>query len=421
MFPTFASAITPVLIDAITPNVLFPIMSERGVAYFPATANTIIQGVNAGTEASTTAQTTLLQSYIRDMNSVATQNSHTEVKATIEAAKEKMIADTNLKVKDDQQALAKAATPAPATCSIRTDSANFGVIAAASRVELAALNSSTARKMHYGARAQGGSSSSVALMQLHESMYCDPATSKTCPIGSKPALDGTSNPRPLIDADKRVSSLLQGANNSSDDKGQGQDVMTYTRPQLEAAKAYVDNVTIGAVTPRQISASEAATPAGKVYLAKQLEYEAVLDASRAGLDEIIVSRTPIYGSSDLTKNMVQNASKKSGEYIKTELAKIKNRTGSGDISTADLMRIEVGRRSGNVGWMEEMQSTLSPQALQKEQIYLLALIAKMMYAQRMNEERMTVMQSIQASDMIRTRLVPELQRIDKSVIANSGQ
>lgn len=298
-------------------------------------------------------------------------------------------------------------TPAANTCITRTMAAAAEAVGAANKVAQADMLKKFERKMHGGARASGGSASAAAKVEDH-TPYCNKETDNAC--------ESNASDPDMLDADKKVESILYGAGNAEKASG----VLTYTEKQKKAAESAKDNIMSGAETPRMLSKAEANTPAGVLYRAKSIEYETLLSAAHEPILAVLASRSSTPESSQITAVMRKNVDGDSGKWVIAELDKIRSKTGKNEISSADLLRIEIGRRVDNPGWMKDIQAANNSTTLMRELVFMQALSLKMQYAAYLSGESKAILDGSQAANNVRQRLLPELKALERSTMTNAA-
>jgi len=320
----------------------------------------------------------------------------------------------NLKKAEDASAVAKNAQPSPLTCaSMTTAVASTSIMSVGQSANNSVIESKHASRANRGYRRAGGVAAAVDVLTEHNK-YCakgDPTCTPDKAYLNKKAAPGAP-PGSLEDADKNVKTLLSGAGND------GVDILTYTPEQVDAALAFITNVKEGSLTPRRLNQSESETPAGRIYNAKLIEYDAIKSASSYSLDSILASRMPAPSSELWVKYMMQSANGDSGEKIKDMLSKIKSHTGSDKISPADILRVEILRRSANPQWMLDIQKASSDTMLLRELVIMQALSLQMQYEKLRRDEAASVLNSMQALELVKQRMLPELRKLETSVVSN---
>lgn len=296
---------------------------------------------------------------------------------------------------------------APAnTCETQTLAAVNAAAAAAIAARNAEILDKMAKFARSGARGAGGGASAAAVVDSHKK-YCDRSTDKSC-------VTDATNPL-MMDADKKAESILYGAGNAKE----GVKILTYTQEQEAAALVALQNMTTGSEPPRTLSKVEAETPPGTIYQARKIEYDMMVSAASIPMAEVLASRSSMPNSSDLLKVMRKNSDGDSGVWMSSELDKIQAKVGS-KISPADLLRIEIGRRVDNPGWMKDIQAMNNQTSLLRELIFMEALSLKMQYAAHLTAESQALVQGSQAINTIKSRLSPELDKLGRAAVASAS-
>jgi hypothetical protein len=163
-------------------------------------------------------------------------------------------------------------------------------------------------------------------------------------------------------ADKRLASVLSGAGPN----GKAPD-LTFTAPQLDAARMYVQNSTRRSIGP-ELSKGEAATPKGIEYVGLRTQYQSVIDAAAWPQEEAIARRTANPSTQALLAEAEQSPSAKA--YADSTLSPEAKRLHY--VSAAEFEAFEVGRRYSNTDYQSDLQA-MSGDNLVREQIRVQAL------------------------------------------------
>lgn len=406
-FPQIAMAGYPVYVDGM--------VSEVGRPYFPRTAKLITDGVDASLnkhlrdkispsgfsiEKMISEQTALL---INQFKAVLEQNKRA-VEAQQQFSYDTTIAKEKIRALDSVQ-------PAPDACGSVITGVLSGSAQASKQAGKAKVKADLERRNSSPGRKAGGGSSAAETVAEHNK-YCDPkdpgCDNRATPFASD---RGILRNVSIINADMSSSSLLDGAGN------EGKNILSYTPNQQATANAFITHITTGAVTPRVLSDEEADTPAGRMYTAKMIEYNSLRDGITAPLRLIAASRRPDENSGRIANAIISNSSDDVGGYVKAEINRIQQHTGYSGISPADIMRIQVMRRTSNPNWYRAV-ATQSLDANIKELVYMTALMLDMMYQKYRDDEADKIPAAIHAMELVKSRMLPELQRIDHQIAKN---
>lgn len=252
----------------------------------------------------------------------------------------------------------------------------------------------------------------------HRIYYCNPDTDpKKCSDGTAAAnvpLAGGGKVD-LKDADVKAKSLFDGVGDGTGNTTN----LTYTKDQMDASHAFIDNVIAVGDAPKGLSPTEFDTVAGKSYHGLQLAYTARLDLSRQTLEEIASARSPIPGSDQTLKAMLDNTSSDYGMkgYIQDRINMIKKFSqfsGTPQVSPIELLDIQVKSRSDNAGWMSYINIATSDQ-VRREQVMIAALSLRMQYMQMRQSERIAAMQAITSAETAKANMLPRLQSTLKQI------
>lgn len=195
---------------------------------------------------------------------------------------------------------------------------------------------------------------------IHTAKYC---SSLEVRLGY-PGCSTSSMP----DADASAESVLTGAGMPGKDPE-----LSYTTDQEEAARAYT-RLSVDPHPPQNISRTEAGTEQGKIYIAMQKMYQAITSAAEKAQFDAIASRMPFSGSSRLVSEI-----KKADHAAKYFDQAASKQAKAGNMSWAELMDFEAGRRFRNPYWVIAMGAEASPEKLQREQVFMQAYANELQY------------------------------------------
>lgn len=391
-------------------------LSDTNTLVIPKAANTIVEGVDSALERrlreriSGMGGSDTLKGLIEKQTGYLSDVMKSGIEQAAKISTTQQQFDMNLKKAEKATEVAKTTQPAPLTCASMTTAAGAVIMSAgqnANEAKVAAAN--TARNNRPYRRAGGGASAADVVTEHNKycangDPTCDPKNTVKARLGG--------NDVTLADADKKVDTLLKGAGND------GVSVLTYTKDQEEAATAFLTNIQHGAVTPRRLTKDESNTPAGKVYNAKMIEYDAVVDASGGALKSILASRLVGPGSDLWSKYMAEASKGDVGESTLKMLKEIESHTGQKGVSPADMLRIEVARRSQNPKWMTSITTASSDTMLLRELVIMQALSLQMQYNKLRQDEGTSVLNSMQALETVKQRMLPELRKLETAAIAD---
>lgn len=227
-------------------------------------------------------------------------------------------------------------------------------------------------------------------LAIHAAKYCSALETRL----GYPGCSSSSMP----DADANVESVLTGAGMAGKDPE-----LSYTTDQEEAARAYT-RLSVDPHPPQNISRNEAATEQGKLYIALQKMYQASMSAAEKTQFDAIASRMPFPGSSSLVAEI------KKADHA----AKYFDQTGSkqakaGNMSWAELMDFESGRRFRNPYWLTAMGAEASPEKLQREQVFMQAYANELQYRTFRQLEQLNINIGLLLASDARKELRPAIE------------
>lgn len=205
-------------------------------------------------------------------------------------------------------------------------------------------------------------------------------------------------PSSMPDADANIESVLTGAGTQGKDPE-----LSFTSEQEEAARAYA-RLSLDPHPPQNISKSEAATEQGKLYIAMQKMYQANISSAEKAQFDAIASRTPFAGSSQLVSEI-----KKSTHAAAYFLLTASKHAKAGNMSDAELMDFEAGRRYRNVFWYIAMLGEADPVKLQREQIMMSAYANEVSYRQMRELERLNISIGQLLASHVRSEMRPAIE------------
>ncbi|MBN3744694.1 conjugal transfer protein TraW [Burkholderia sp. Se-20373] len=208
---------------------------------------------------------------------------------------------------------------------------------------------------------------------IHQAKYC---TAVEVQLGY-PGCSTSSMP----DADANADSLFTGAGMPGKDAD-----LTFTKDQEEAARAYA-RMAIDPNPPENISKAEAATEVGKLYIAMQKAYQANMSSAQKAMNDEIASHMPFPGSAQLIQDIKQSDA--AAQYFNATASSVAKSTGT--MSQAELMEFEAGRRWRNPYWQIEFAALADPTKLQREQLFVSAFMADLLYQQFQKSKHIDVL------------------------------
>lgn len=208
---------------------------------------------------------------------------------------------------------------------------------------------------------------------IHQAKYC---TAVEVQLGY-PGCSTSSMP----DADANADSLFTGAGMPGKDAD-----LTFTKDQEEAARAYA-RMAIDPNPPENISKAEASTEVGKLYIAMQKAYQANMSSAQKAMNDEIASHMPFPGSAQLIQDIKQSDA--AAQYFNATASSVAKSTGT--MSQAELMEFEAGRRWRNPYWQIEFAALADPTKLQREQLFVSAFVADLLYQQFQKSKHIDVL------------------------------
>ncbi|HGO6128491.1 MULTISPECIES: conjugal transfer protein TraW [Burkholderia cepacia complex] len=208
---------------------------------------------------------------------------------------------------------------------------------------------------------------------IHQAKYC---TAVEVQLGY-PGCSTSSMP----DADANADSLFTGAGMPGKDAD-----LTFTKDQEEAARAYA-RMAIDPNPPENISKAEASTEVGKLYIAMQKAYQANMSSAQKAMNDEIASHMPFPGSAQLIQDIKQSDA--AAQYFNATASSVAKSTGT--MSQAELMEFEAGRRWRNPYWQIEFAALADPTKLQREQLFVSAFMADLLYQQFQKSKHIDVL------------------------------
>jgi len=241
----------------------------------------------------------------------------------------------------------------------------------------------------------------------HAKKYCNASTDPDCPSGSTPSTNGHGEP--MVNSDTEAATLFTGAGDNT--QASHQAALTYTTQQIQAAQDFIHNGTQSGDTPPKLSGGNATTDSGRQYEGLRLAYEARTGIAQSVLDDILASRTPLPGSSnvlDAINSTALDGSPGVGTWLQNRIAKIKSEA-SGGISDAALLNLSVEKRYSNPDWYKEVNETTGD-GLIKELLYSVATLTEVEYRRYALEEKTAALQAETALGAIKSEMLPELSQ-----------
>ncbi|MBC8641600.1 conjugal transfer protein TraW [Caballeronia sp. EK] len=196
---------------------------------------------------------------------------------------------------------------------------------------------------------------------IHQQKYCSALEVRL----GYPGCGSSSMP----DADAQAESIFTGAGQA----GKTPD-LTFTKDQEEAARAYT-RLSLDPQPPENISRAEAATESGKLYIAMQKAYQANMSAAEKAQNDETASHMPFANSASLIEQIKQSDA--AAQYFNATASNVAKSTGQ--MSLAELLDFEAGRRWRNPYWVIEQSAVSDPTKLQREQLMTTAFIAELQY------------------------------------------
>ncbi|MBP0588714.1 conjugal transfer protein TraW [Paraburkholderia sp. LEh10] len=189
---------------------------------------------------------------------------------------------------------------------------------------------------------------------IHADNYCTPLELQLGYPGCKSSQ--------LPDGDADVDSIFIGAGLP----GKSVD-LTFTQQQQDAARAYA-RMSIDPQPPESINKAEAGTEAGKLYIAMQKGYQANMSSAIKPMNDLIGSRQPFNGSTQLIQELKQSDA--AAQYFNATASSVAKSTGT--MSLAELEDFEAGRRWKNPYWHIEFGAVADPTKLLRELLFATA-------------------------------------------------
>jgi hypothetical protein len=202
----------------------------------------------------------------------------------------------------------------------------------------------------------------------------------------------------LPGGDVKADSLFSGAKANANDP----DSYTYTRKQVEAAQTYIANSTTP-LAVRGLLKSEANTQQGVEYYAMALQARAKMSLANKGAYDALARRVPVPEAKAIVE-----AIKKGNPTAAAYYARLPHLKTEG-ISFLDLMDAEVGRRYRNPQWLADM-SAASPQAVEREAVFMQSWQMDMQLKQYLLLERVEVLLGQLVASNVRQEMEPKLER-----------
>jgi len=196
---------------------------------------------------------------------------------------------------------------------------------------------------------------------IHQQKYCSALEVRL----GYPGCSSSTMP----DADAQAESIFTGAGLA----GKTPD-MTFTKDQEEAARAF-SRLSLDPQPPESISKAEAATESGKLYIAMQKAYQANMTTSEKAMNDEIASHMPFANSASLIEQIKQSDA--AAQYLNATASNVAKSTGQ--MSLAELLDFEAGRRWRNPYWVIEQSAVSDPTKLQREQLMTTAFMAELAY------------------------------------------
>ena len=272
--------------------------------------------------------------------------------------------------------------------------------------------------MRFRAAKAGGSREQLnEVVENHRIYYCDPATDPLRCNGHTPVktYSKEGNVVNMPDADSSSKSLFDGAGN-----GEHISNLTYVPEQMDAAGAYINSTISAGDTPAALSPAEAKTDEGQVYQGLKLAYESRISLSREVLLEIQGSRAPIAGSDQLLNNMLETTSSDYGmkDYLQHRINEIKKFnwfSRAAQVSSLELLDIQVKGRSDNPGWLAYINNAEKDQ-IAKEQAVMMSLMLRMQYMQLRQNEKTAALLAISSAEAAKANLLPKIDTTMKNLM-----
>lgn len=279
------------------------------------------------------------------------------------------------------------------------------------------LQKSIASSYRAGGRTRAGNAPSSGDQQIagtasHRETYCNKDTDPKKCSDVTPASPGRE------DADVKPESLFDGSG-SNGGKVKTED-LSFGTTQILDAKAYINQSIDNGDSPRRLSAVEFDTDAGRKYEGLRIAYEARIGMSRGVLSDVLASRTPIQGSSNILKAIKDGSPMGGTDFITEREAKIKaNKDNtSGLVSPMELLDIEVERRVSNPAWYESIDTSSDQVSLLREQTMMMALMLKMQYRTFRQNEIAGVVNAIQSAESVKANMRPKLIEAERGIANN---
>jgi len=225
---------------------------------------------------------------------------------------------------------------------------------------------------------------------IHTAKYCSALETRLGYPGCNASL--------MPDGDANVESVLTGAGMPGKDPE-----LSYTSEQEEAARAYT-RLSVDPHPPQNISRAEAGTEQGKLYIAMQKMYQANTSAAEKVQFDAIASRMPFAGSSRLVSE-IKKADHAAKYFDQTASKQAK----AGNMSWAELMDFETGRRFRNPYWLIAMGAEASPEKLQREQVFMQAYANELQYRTYRQLEQLNISIGLLLASDARKELRPALE------------
>ncbi|MCC1496739.1 hypothetical protein [Alcanivorax sp. 1008] len=172
----------------------------------------------------------------------------------------------------------------------------------------------------------------------------------------------------------------------------------YSKDEEQAAMALRNRLRTGTILASRALAAEAAdTPEGKLYEAAQAEFVAKSNVSESVINRVMSSRVRSVELGRMLQAAAQEEKDPTG-WIKDWLQR--NSAGEG-LSEMDVLRFEAERRYANPEWKRTVrESLMSPEALLREQLVMLAFQNHLLVEQVKQNDELLMLSAVSLTEQL---------------------
>lgn len=236
--------------------------------------------------------------------------------------------------------------------------------------------------------------------------YCD--TDDHAAYGGAQVCPAISTSMP--GADKRFDSMEIGAGPN----GKKPD-LTFSLEQTDAARMYVQNAVRRSVGP-QLHKIEADTAAGAQYIGLMNQYNAIVSAAAAPLEQRIADSQP----NPVTKELLKEALKSASANTYYALVASAHAKSAGTMSAREFEGFEVGRRYANTAYQSDLQAMAGDNLL-RELIRVSTLNNWLLLSMKNELQKGTIINGMALSSQARQEFEPILTQKYRSIPGRTGQ